>query len=251
MRLEGKTAIVTGASRGIGRAIAQTFAAEGADVVVNYAHAEKAAQATTDVIEQFGRRALLVKADIARKEEMKFLVNKTVNEFGKIDILVNNAGIYIRTDVKELTEKALDERVWQTTMDTNLKSVYYLSVLAAPHLAKQKGAIINMGSYVGLKPRMGNVEYYITKSGVHVLTQYLAQKLASRVRVNCIAPGSIETDLSGHGEEWKKGAAEASLVGRPGRPEDIAPLAVYLASDESSFMTGSIVVIDGGRLLKS
>jgi 3-oxoacyl-[acyl-carrier protein] reductase len=245
-RLQGKVAIITGSGRGIGRATAKLFAQEGAKVVINYSKSEKEASSLAEEIKKAGGDALLVKADVSKADEVKKMVQRTIEKFGRIDILVNNAGIMISSPFLESTEE-----MWDKTMNVNLKSAYLCSREVAPiMLNKKKGKIINLSSVSGLaqKSAVGNVHYATSKAGVIGLTRSLAVNLGPSINVNAICPGLIDTDMAASlPPERRKIPVEEAPLQRIGRPEEIASAVLFLASDESDFITGEIVTVSGGR----
>ena len=244
MKLKGKVAIITGSSRGIGRAIANTFAKEGAKVVVNYNKSEEQAKKVVESIEKSGSKAISVKCDVSKENEVKEMFNKTIDKFGKIDILVNCAGIVY--DVP-LFEKTVEQ--WDETFGINLKGMFLCSKYASKYLKKEKsGIIINIASNNGTQLSFPeSADYDASKAGVISFTKALAEELSPKIRVNAIAPGWIDTDMnkdlpSDMVEEEKK----KTFLKRFGKPEEIASVALFLATGDSSFMTGSVVTVDGG-----
>ncbi len=248
--LEGKVALVTGGSRGIGKATAIEFAKAGADVVVasrKLPDLEKVA----DEIRSLGRKSLAVSAHVGQMEQISSLVERVVAEFGKIDILVNNAG----TSPVYTSALDLEERAWDATMNLNLKGLFFLSQAVARVMKKHGGGkIINVASVYGFLPE-ANVGYYsITKAGVIMATKVMAREWAQyNIRVNAIAPGVIHTRLGD--SHWavapkdKEETIKRILMGRIGEPEEIAGAMIYLASDASSYVTGQIFTVDGGFLI--
>jgi NAD(P)-dependent dehydrogenase (short-subunit alcohol dehydrogenase family) len=248
MSLDGKVALVTGGSLGIGRAIALTFADAGADVAVA-SRTLADLQSVAGEIKSKGRRGLPIVSDVADIQQSKVLVEKVLAEFGRIDILVNNAGSNPWTGplIK------LEEWAWDATFNLNLKGLFFLSQFVAPIMKKEGGGnIINMASVGGIKLRKNSV-YSVTKAGVIMLTKAMAKEWGQyNIRVNGIAPGLTKTPLSE--PLWKDPANEKELakepaLGRLGMPEDIARVALFLASDLSSHITGDIIVADAGELL--
>ncbi len=244
--LDGKVAIVTGASRGIGRAIAERFAAEGARVTVNYVTGAADAEAVVAGITARGGDAIAVQADVSRATDARALVAATVEHFGRIDILVNNAGIMVAKGVLEATE---DD--WDRTIDINLKGPYLLSKEVAPIMTAQgAGTIINMSSNSGLyhPSAMRFTEYVVSKAGLNGLTKALALALGPQITVNAICPGWIRTDMLEEvdPEVHQRILAETALA-RWGTPDDIAASAVFLASPDASFITGELLIVAGGR----
>jgi 3-oxoacyl-[acyl-carrier protein] reductase len=249
MRLKGKVALVTGASRGIGRAISKLFAQEGAKAVINYNRSEKEASSLAEDIQKQDGEVLLVKADVSKADEVKKMVKMTVEKFGRIDILVNNAGILISAPFLETTEE-----IWDKTMDINLKGAYLCSKEVAPIMLKQKkGKIINISSISGLPERSAirNTAYVVSKVGIIGLTRSLALHLGPYINVNAISPGLIETDMAESlGQDRIKIGTEEAILKRTGKPEEIAYAALFLASDESDFITGEVLTVSGGRAMR-
>ena len=244
--LAGKVAIVTGGSRGIGRAIAERFAAEGAQVVVNHVSGSGAADAVVAAIRAAGGEAIAVRADVSKSAEVAALMAATVSQFGRIDILVNNAGVMFTKPMLETTE---DE--WDQTIAINLKGPYLCSKAVAPIMIGQgAGTIINMSSNSGLyhPSAMRFTEYVVSKAGLNGMTKAMALAFGPHIRVNAICPGWIQTEMVGHIDAavHERILAESPL-GRWGTPADIASAAVYLASDQSSFVTGELHLVAGGR----
>jgi 3-oxoacyl-[acyl-carrier protein] reductase len=244
--LDGKVAIVTGASRGIGQAIAERFAAEGARVVVNYVAGMQKADTVVEGIKARGGDAIAVRADVSRSADVADLVKATVDQYGRIDILVNNAGVMFAKDVLETTE---DE--WDQTIAVNLKGPYLVSKAVAPIMIGQgAGAIVNMSSNSGLyhPSAMRFTEYVVSKAGINGLTKAMALAFGPQIRVNAICPGWIRTDML---EEIDPAIHQRILdetaLRRWGTPADVASAAVYLASDDASFVTGELHLVAGGR----
>lgn len=245
-RLEGKVAIVTGSSRGIGKAIAERFAAEGAGVTLNWVGSEHEAQAVVDSIKGDGGDALSVRGDVSSLSDVRNLVSSTVSHFGRIDILVNNAGVMITKSVLETTE---DD--WDRTIDINLKGAYLCAKEVAPIMLRQEtGKIIMMSSNSGLyhPSAMRYTEYVVSKAGMNGLTKALALALGPHITVNAICPGWIKTDMIADTdpEVEKKILAETAL-GRWGLPDEVASAAVFLASKDADFITGELLIVAGGR----
>lgn len=244
--LEGKVAIVTGASRGIGRAIAERFSVEGARVVVNYVTGSPGAQKVVDAINARGGDAIAVQADVSRSADVAKLVAATLERFGRIDILVNNAGIMVTKGVLETSE---DD--WDRTIDINLKGAYLCSKAVAPIMIGQEGgSIVNMSSNSGLyhPSAMRFTEYVVSKAGLNGLTKALALALGPHVRVNAICPGWIRTDMvETIDPEVQQRILDETALGRWGTPDDIASSAVFLASADAAFITGELLIVAGGR----
>lgn len=247
MLLEGKTALVTGASRGIGRAVAVALASAGAKVAVNYAGNDAAAEETKAAIEVAGGTAILVKADIADSEAVEKMVADTVAAFGQIDILVNNAGITRDGLLMRMKNEDFD-----AVINTNLKGVYYTTKAVTKLMMKKRyGRIINMASVVGLTGNAGQANYSAAKAGVIGFSKTVAKELASRgITCNMVAPGLIATDMTKDLPEKAKEAMMTSIpLGRAGQPEDVAQAVLFLASDNASYITGQVINVDGGMVM--
>lgn len=241
-RLSGKVALVTGSSRGIGKSIALAFAREGANLVVNCIISEDKARNVASEIRSMGRKAIAARADVSKTKEVEQMVDRCLKEFGRLDILVNNAADF---SAMEFSLNNPDWAGWQRMLDVNIKGMLLCSQVASRHMLKQKsGNIINIvADYAG-----GGLSYMLTKPAGIPLTKGLARILAPHVRVNAIRPGSIDTGwVSALPEEDKKRLKESIPLKRWGQPEDVAKVAVFLASDESAYMTGTVVVVDGGE----
>ena len=245
-RLTGKVAIVTGASRGIGRAIALRFAEEGARIVVNYRDRTAEADAVVDAIRQAGGEAFAIAADVSRGADVRRLVDATVDRYGRIDILVNDAGVMVAKGLFETTE---DD--WDQTIDVNLKGAYLCSkAVIAPMRAQGAGCIINMSSNSGLyhPSAMRFTEYVVSKAGMNGLTKAMALALGPEIRVNAICPGWIRTDMVEAIEpDVQQRILDETALHRWGTPDDVASSAVFLASSEAAFITGELLIVAGGR----
>jgi 3-oxoacyl-[acyl-carrier protein] reductase len=245
-RLDGKVAIVTGASRGIGRAIAERFAAEGAKVTVNYVSGERDAKSVVDGIKRSGGEAMAVGADVSSSADVQKLVRATASQFGRVDILVNNAGVMFTRSVLETTEED-----WDRTIDVNLKGAYLCSKEVAPLMLGQKGGtIIMMSSNSGLyhPSAMRFTEYVVSKAGMNGLTKALALALGPHITVNAICPGWIKTDMVADTDPAvEKRILDETALHRWGTTDDVAGAAVFLASKEASFITGELLIVAGGR----
>jgi NAD(P)-dependent dehydrogenase (short-subunit alcohol dehydrogenase family) len=246
--LKNKVAIVTGASRGIGRAIAQTFVREGAKVVICGRKAETLEQ----VAREIGPAAMPVVCHVGRSDQIQAMVDETTREFGPIDILVNNAA----TNVAQAPCLDIDEGMFDKMIEINLKSAFRLTRLVAPGMCQRGcGSIINISSISGLRPQYQGMLYSMTKAALIMMTESYALELGPKgVRVNAIAPGLIQTSLSAY--YWKdEERREERIAHQPirhlGQPMEIAEVAALLASDRASFMTGQTLVVDGGQLLSS
>ena len=245
-KLTGKVAIVTGASKGIGAAIARHMAEAGAAVVVNYASSKEGADRVVAAITENGGRAIAVGANVARQADVDRLFAETKRAFGRLDILINNAGIYAFSPLEDVTEAHIREQ-----FDVNVLGVLLMSKAAAKHFGEAGGSIVNISSVAStLTPPTASV-YSATKAAVDAVTRALAKELGPRnIRVNAINPGMVETEgLHATGiadSDFRKQAEAESPLGRIGRPADIAPAAVFLASDDAGFITGETLVISGG-----
>lgn len=252
MRLESKVALITGGGSGIGRACAEMFAREGAKVAVSDISLERA-QATTQFVTSHGGEAIAISGDVSVGDDAQNIVSATVEKFGKLDVLVNSAGVSARN---AMPKGSSPEEVWDKVIDVNLKGTYMVSWHAMPEMAKSGGgSIINLSSIMGLvgyPVGMGGGfnPYNPSKGGVLQFTRNLAIDSASKnVRVNCICPGYVETDLTSaltKDAEALRRLETLHPIGRLGQPEEIAYAALYLASDESGFVTGTPLVVDGG-----
>lgn len=247
MKLKDKVAIITGGAQGIGKAIALTFASEGAKVVVCDIDETLAKETASTVTSTTNSETLSFKSDVRNLEEIEKIVLKTVEKFGKIDILVNNAGITKDNLIIRMTEEE-----WQDVIDINLKGVFNCSKAVSKFMIKQhSGRIINIASVVGLMGNPGQVNYSASKAGVIAITKTLAKELATKnILVNAIAPGFIKTRMTEKLTEEQKEKLIAFIpIRRLGEPEDIAKVALFLASDDSSYITGQVIVVDGGMYM--
>lgn len=247
MLLDGKTALVTGASRGIGRAIALRLAAEGARVAINYAGNVKAAEEVKAAIEAAGGTAILCRADVADSAAVEAMVADVAKEFGAIDILVNNAGI-----TRDTLLMRMKDEDFAKVLDTNLKGVFYCTKAVSKLMMKKRsGRIVNMASVVGLVGNAGQTNYAAAKAGVIGFSKSAAKELASRgITVNAVAPGFIGTDMTADLPESVKEKALSDIpLGRAGQPEDVANAVLFLASDQASYITGQVVHVDGGMVM--
>ncbi|MDK0933027.1 3-oxoacyl-[acyl-carrier-protein] reductase [Clostridium perfringens] len=245
--LKDKVAIVTGGTRGIGRAIALKLADQGANIVINYRNSDKEAEELKSILEGKGVKVLTVKCDISNFEDSKNLMDKCKEVFGKIDILVNNAGITKDTLIMRMKEEDFDN-----VIDVNLKGTFNCAKHASAIMLKQRfGKIINMTSVVGIAGNAGQVNYAASKAGVIGLTKSLAKELGSRgITVNAVAPGFINTDMTASlSEKVKEEASKNIPLKRLGDPEDVANLVGFLASDASNYITGQVINVDGGMVM--
>jgi len=240
----GKSAIVTGASRGIGAAVALELAARGASVVVNYAGNEAAAQAVVDRITADGGRAIAVRADVSDPRQCEQLVEAAQSEFGSVDVLVNNAGI-----TRDGLVVRMGDEDWSAVIDTNLTGVFSMTRAAAKIMMKQRsGSIVNVTSVIGLVGNAGQANYAAAKAGVIGLTKSVAKELAGRgIRCNAVAPGFIETDMTAELSEAVCDAAKAQIaLKRFGTAADIASAVAFLAGESGGYITGQVLAVDGG-----
>ncbi|MBU1692405.1 MAG: 3-oxoacyl-[acyl-carrier-protein] reductase [Verrucomicrobia bacterium] len=245
-QLDGRIALVTGAARGIGQAIALKLAAEGADLALCDLQADWLAE-TAGKVTGLGRRAECIAVDVSKAAEVQAAVEKTEKAFGCIDILVNNAGITRDTFLVRMSEED-----WDQVLDTNLKGAFLFTKAAARGMMKQRrGAIVNVASIIGLIGNAGQCNYSASKAGVIALTKSVARELASRgVRANAVAPGFIQTRMTDQlSDELKKKMLEAIPLGRFGLPEDVANVVMFLASDASSYVTGQVLTVCGGMVM--
>jgi len=246
-KLAGKTAIITGGSRGIGAEIARKFAADGAKVVVNYSGSQEKAEAVVADIEANGGTAIAVKANVADAESVKAMVEETMKTFGSVDILVNNAGI-----TRDNLMMRMKDDEWDDVININLKGVFICTKAVTRQMMKQRsGRIVNIASIVGVMGNAGQANYVAAKAGVIGLTKTTARELASRgITANAVAPGFITTDMTEKlSEDVQKAMMGQIPLGRFGAPEDVAKAALFLASDDASYMTGQTLHLDGGMVM--
>ena len=247
LSLEGRVAIVTGASRGIGRAIALELAGRGASVIVNFNSSQPAAEEVVRQIEEAGGRAKAVKADVSNFAEAQELVKYAVEMFGGLDILINNAGI-----TRDMLIMMMSEEDWDRVQNTNLKSTFNCSKAAVRHMMRKRyGRIINITSVAGQMGNPGQTNYSASKAGQIGFTKALAREVAARnITVNAIAAGYIDTDIWANvPEEARQAALSIIPLGRKGQPEEIAYAVAFLASDQAAYITGQILGIDGGMAM--
>lgn len=242
--LDGKIALVTGGSRGIGRAIALKFAQEGADVAFTYLSNKTAADATVSELESFGHKVKAYASDASDFEKAHELVKQVQADFGRIDILVNNAGI-----TRDTLLLRMDEQQWDAVLNSNLKSAFNFTHAVVPIMARQRaGSIISLSSVVGIAGNAGQANYAASKAGIIALSTSVAKEMGSRgIRCNCIAPGFIDTDMTSVlPEEIRTEWAKTIPLRRAGKPEEVASVALFLASELSSYVTGQVIHCCGG-----
>ena len=247
MQIEGKVAFVTGASRGIGRAIALTLAEAGADVAVNYAGNAAAAEEVAAEIRKMGRRALILQGDVSQTEAAAAMLDAVVAEFGRCDILVNNAGI-----TRDGLLMRMKEEDWDAVLNTNLKGVYNCTKAAIKYMMKQKsGKIVNIASVVGIMGNAGQANYAAAKAGCIGFTKSVAKEVASRgITVNAVAPGLIATDMTSVlPEKVVEEMAAGIPLKRAGQPVDVAKAVLFLVSDDAAYITGQTLNVDGGMVM--
>ncbi len=247
MNFAGKTAVVTGGSRGLGRAVCLELAKGGANVVLCYAGNEAAAGETVVACEALGAKALAVRCDVAKADEVKALMDAAVQAFGRIDILVNNAGI-----TRDGLLMMMKEDDFDAVINANLKGAFLCMKAVSRLMMKQRwGRIVNLSSVVGLRGNAGQVNYAASKAGVIGMTKSLAKELATRgVTVNAVAPGFIDTDMTAAMPQAAREATLASIpMGRMGAPEDVAKAVAFLASDQAAYVTGQVLAVDGGMAM--
>ncbi len=246
MRLKDKVALVTGSSRGVGRAIALAYAKEGASVVVNYSSSKEAGEGVVKEIEDMGGKAILVKADVDKAAEAEELVEKGIEEFGRLDILVNNAGFTRPAMMLRMTEEQ-----WDQVVDIHLKGAFLCSQAAGRQMKEQNGGkIINVTSVAGLVGTVGQINYSAAKGGILSMTKSIARELARyNVCANVISIGILAMGMSEKitsDEKFKDIYMNRILLKRFGQPEDVVPAFIFLASDESNYITGQLLCVDGG-----
>lgn len=244
-RLDGKTALVTGGNTGIGREVCLAFAADGADVAINYTAREPEAESLVRAIEAEGRRALAVKADVTREEEVRTMVRGVLQAFGRLDILVNNAGIQ---KAQAITEMTLED--WDRMMAVHLRGAFLCCREVVPHMqTRGSGKIINTCSQLAYTGRARYTAYSAAKGGLLTFTRALAQELAPAIQVNAVAPGLVDTGFDPLPESRKREIALSLPLKRLGRPDDVAPVFVFLASDEARYFCGQTLGPNGGEVM--
>ena len=246
--LKGRVVLITGASRGIGRAVALLCARAGADVIVNYRNDEKSASETGELCRQHGTRAIVVKADVGNKADVDTMLQRSLAEFGRVDVLVNNAGLWERNPIDDLSDERLRE-----TIDTNVLGTFYPTAAVVPIMKRQGGGVVvNIASTAGQRGEAFHSPYAASKGAVISLTKSLAAELAAdNIRVNCVAPGWVITDMSRASLDGPEGDTVRAQIplGRAATPEEIAAPVLFLASDMATFITGEILNVNGGAVL--
>lgn len=243
-KLDNKVAIVTGSSRGIGKATALLFAKEGAKVVVNYSKSESEANEVVNQIKKLGSDAIAIKCDVSKEEQVKQMIEKTIKKFGRIDILVNNAGIVFDVPFEKRTVEQ-----WKRTLEVNLIGVFLCAKYVVPYMKKQKGGkIVNVSSTNAIDSFSPEaMDYDASKAGVAIFTKALAKELAPTINVNAVAPGWVDTQMNKDlPKDYIKEEMEKIYIKRFARPEEIAKIIFFLASDDASYVNGSILRADGG-----
>jgi len=247
MDLKGKNCIVTGGSRGIGKAIALTLSEMGANVAVTYSRSADAANEVVKEIEKSGSKGLALQADAASFEKAENVISKVLEEWGSLDVLVNNAGI-----TKDNLILRMNEEQWDAVIDTNLKSVFnYSKAAAKPMMRARSGSVINIGSVVGISGNAGQSNYSASKAGLIGFTKSYAKELASRnIRANVVAPGYIMTEMTENlDEKVLESIKKETPLGRAGNPDEVSNVVAFLASDLSSYITGEVLRVDGGMAM--
>ena len=245
--LAGRTALVTGGAKGIGRACCVRLAQAGANVAINYLTSDEQARVTADLVEQAGVKAHLICADVASPEQVTAMVSEVIDALGPVDLLVNNAGVF-----HFLPHDETSLEIWRKTLDVNLTGAYLVTWAVKPSMIERGfGRIVNIASIVGLRPRPMSIAYAASKAGLIGLTKSLAEALAPHnIRVNAIAPGLIDTEiLSDVSQERIDAIVQSTPLGRIGTGVDVADAALFLLSEQSSFITGQTLVVCGGRVM--
>ena len=238
--LKGQVALVTGAGKRIGRAVALRLVLEGADVAVHYHRSEAQAREVVAEIEKMGRKGIAISADLCDVGQIRGLVKQVEHRFGRLDVLVNNAANFLHSPLEDVSEQ-----LWDDALDTNLKAPFFLAQAAAPLLRKSRGVIVNFADIGGILPWPGYIPHCASKAGVMMLTKCLAKALAPEARVNAIAPGTIT--MSDDPSEWEEDFIRRAPLRRTGKPEEVADAVMFIVN--AKFMTGQTVLLDGGRTL--
>lgn len=247
MKLENKVSIITGAARGIGKEIAVLFAEEGADLALCDVNEEALAETKAEIEKNTGRKVMIQKVDVTSPQDVEDFVKKTLDNFGSLDILVNNAGI-----TRDNLVMRMSEQEWDAVLDVNLKGAFNcIKAVTRPMMKKRSGKIVNMASIIGVMGNAGQANYAASKGGLISLTKTIAKELGSRnINVNAIAPGFIKTDMTDKLSEDAKDKLLAFIpLARMGSTRDVASLALFLASEEASYITGQVVKVDGGMVM--
>lgn len=247
MKLNGKVALVTGASRGIGAAIASKLASLGCDIAINYAGNIQKAEETLNSVKAYGVNAQIYQANVANYEEVEAMTKQIIKDFGHLDIIINNAGI-----TSDNLMMRMDQDSFDSVIDVNLKGTWNVcKSITRPILKQRSGVIINLSSVVGINGNVGQVNYAASKAGVIGLTKSLAKEFASRnIRVNAVAPGYVKSDMTAKlSEEITEKVLENIPLGQLGEVEDIANAVAFLVSDEARYITGQVLVVDGGMAI--
>jgi 3-oxoacyl-[acyl-carrier protein] reductase len=247
MRFEGKVAIITGAGRGIGKAIAERLASEGADVVICDIDKEAAEKTAEEIKSKYPVKAIAIYADVANEEDVNSMVEETIKNFGRVDFLINNAGI-----TKDSLLLRMSEEEWDKVIAVDLKSVFLCTRAVIRHMMRQKfGRIVNISSVIGLRGNVGQANYASAKAGITGFTKSVARELAGRnITVNAVAPGYIQTEMTERlPQEVKEEMLKQVPLGRPGQPEDVAGVVAFLCSEDASYITGEIIRVDGGMAM--
>jgi len=247
MRFEGKVAIITGAGRGIGKAIAERLASEGADVVICDIDEEAAERTAEEIKNKYSVKAIAIRADVANGEEVNSMVEETIKNFARIDFLINNAGI-----TRDSLLLRMSEEEWEKVISVDLKSVFLCTKAVVRHMMRQRfGRVVNISSVIGLRGNVGQANYSAAKAGIIGFTKSIARELAGRnITVNAVAPGYIQTEMTERlPQEVKEEMLKQVPLGRPGQPEDVAGVVAFLCSDDASYITGEIIRVDGGMAM--
>jgi len=247
LRLKDKVALITGGARGIGKAVALLFAQEGADIVIGDVNIEEAGKTCLE-IEALGRKSLALQMDVTDYDKCQEAINKILDKFGKVDILVNNAGI-----TKDNLLLRMSQTEWDVVLNVNLKGSFNcIKAVSRPMIKQRQGRIINIASIIGIIGNPGQANYSASKAGIIALTKTAAKELASRnINVNAVAPGFIQTEMTaGLAEDLKEKMKQAIPLNKFGSPNDVAAVCLFLASEESSYITGQTIVVDGGMVMQ-